>query len=102
MGTLQIFLSDPIRTGQTKSAVVKVDGVSKGGEVEVTLCQTQGQQPLWGPETVKGVADTSGVAFVMFTVTLTGPSSMVCLKITARDSLGTFYEPNAHSFEVLP
>jgi hypothetical protein len=102
MGTLQIFLSEPIHTGQQESAVVKVDGATNGGEVEITLSQVQGKQPYWGPQTQKGSADTTGVAFVTFYLSFNGPSPMACLKATARDATGTYFEPDAHSFEVLP
>jgi hypothetical protein len=102
MASLQIFLSEPIHTGQPESAAVKVDGVPKGGEVEVSLSQVQGKQPFWGPQTKKGLADTTGVAFITFELTFAGPTPIASLKATARDAIGTFYEPDAHSFEVLP
>jgi hypothetical protein len=102
MATLQIFLSEPIHPGQPESAVVMFNGVPPGSEVEVTLSQVQGKHPFWGPHTVKGTADTTGVAFVTFELKLAGPSPMACLKVTARDKIGTFCEPDAHSFEVLP
>ncbi|WP_224240904.1 hypothetical protein [Hyalangium gracile] len=102
MGTLQIFLSEPIHTGQAESAAVKVEGATPGGQVDVTLTQVQGKQPFWGPQTLKGTVDTTGVAFVTFQMTFAGPSPMACLKATARDTTGTYYEPDAHSFEVLP
>lgn len=102
MGTLQIVLSEPIHTGKQESAVVKVDGAMKGGEVEVTLSQVQGQQPYWGPQTQKGSVDTTGVAFITFYLSFNGPSPTSCLKATAQDSTGTYYEPHARTFEVLP
>jgi hypothetical protein len=102
MTTLQIFLSEPIHAGQPESAVVMVSGVPPSSEVVVTLSQVQGKHPFWGPHTVKGTADTTGVAFVKFELKFAGPSPTASLKATARDEIGTFYEPDAHSFEVLP
>lgn len=102
MATLQIFLSLPIYTGRAESADVMVIGAPQGGEVEITLSQTQGQQPFWEPQIVKGTADTMGVALVSFALRFTGPSPTVCIKATARDTIGTYYEPKAHTFEVLP
>jgi hypothetical protein len=102
MATLKIFLSELIHIEQAESAAVKIDGVPVGVEVEVTLTQVQGKQPFWGPQTLKGTADSTGVAFVTFELNLLGPSPLACLKATARDAKGTFYEPVAHSFEVLP
>lgn len=102
MATLQIFLSEPIHTGQPESAAVMVTGVPQGGEVEITLSQTQGKHPFCGPHTAKGSADTTGVAFVTFELKFAGPSPTACIKVTARDTIGTYYEPDAHSFQVLP
>jgi hypothetical protein len=102
MATLKIILSELVRTGRQESAAVKVTGAPKGSQVEVTLSQAQGKEPLWGPKTVTGMADTTGVAFVIFDLTFIGPSATACIKVTARDATGTYYEPDAHSFEVLP
>jgi hypothetical protein len=102
MATLQIILSLPIYTGHPESADVMVIGAPQGGEVEVTLSQTEGQQPFWGPQTLKGTADTTGIALITFALRFAGPSPTVCIKATARDTIGTYYEPNAHTFEVLP
>ncbi|MFL5349736.1 MAG: hypothetical protein ACJ8AT_33480 [Hyalangium sp.] len=102
MATLQIFLSEPIHTGQPESAAVMVAGAPQGGEVEIILSQTQGKQPFWGPQTAKGTADMTGIAFVTFDLKFAGPSPAACLKVTARDTIGTYYEPDAHSFQVLP
>ncbi len=102
MTTLKIILVGPVYAGQPKSVVVQVNGAPQGGEVEVTLSQTQGKQPLWGPQILKGTADTTGVALVMFELRFAGPIPLACIKATARDTLGTYYTPDAKTFQVLP
>lgn len=102
MATLEIFLSEPVHTAQPESVGVKVEGAPAGGSLDVTLSQVQGKAPFWSPQTKTATADASGMAFVSFSVTFTGPTPSATVLATAKDEEATFYGADAHSVEVLP
>lgn len=102
MAKLDIFLSEPVHTAQPESVVVKVAGAPSGASINVTLSQVQGKAPFWGPASQQATADATGAAFATFSVTFNGPTPTATLVASATDSEVTFYEPDAHSVQVLP
>lgn len=102
MGTLEIFLSEPVHTRQLEKTVVTVNGAPANSTITVTLAQIQGRKPFWGPESITVKADAAGSAFASFDVYLEGPTPVATLQSTATDTADSAYLPDGHAVEVLP
>ncbi len=80
-------------------AVVIVTGAPQGATVTVTLSETRGRPPLWGP-IAKSSAVAVGSATLTFDVALKGPTLAV-LMAEASDDKNTQYVSDAERVEVL-
>ncbi|MGA2448800.1 MAG: hypothetical protein ABTD50_09010 [Polyangiaceae bacterium] len=79
-------------------AVVIVTGAPQGATVTVTLSETRGRPPLWGPIS-KVSAAAAGSATLTFDVALKGPTLAVLLA-EATDDKNTDYASDAERIEV--
>jgi hypothetical protein len=99
--SVQLIVDSPQHAKIPFDVTVIVSGVPEGAKVTVTLAQTHGKSPLWGPESQSDTAGTTGnLVFTFKDVALEGPTHAVLLASVVDDK-GTFYPPCAESIEVL-
>jgi hypothetical protein len=102
MAKLTLFIDPPLHAGQSHQVVVQVAGAPAGTTATVVLSQTQGKMPLMAPLSKSATINPTGEAYLPFDVRLEGPTSSATLLVTASDTAGTPYSPDATSFEVEP
>ncbi len=86
--------SKPIPGGVT----VTVTGAKAGADVQITLEQTHGKTPFWGPETKTKRADSTGTARETFTVALEGKTTATL--VGTADDGSTAFTPGPATVEV--
>ncbi len=102
MITLDLFISNPVHAGQATNAPVIISGAPAKALITVTLEQTRGKAPLFGPKKQTVRADGSGGAVAMFELKLKGPTPSAVLITSATDDQGSTYPVDGDTVEVLP
>ncbi len=99
--TVQLDTETIQHVGIPFDALVLISGAPAGAKATVTLVQTRGRPPLWGPKSQSTTIRADGTAVVPFNgIVLEGPTEAVLLASVVDDK-GTFYPSDAERIRVL-